>query len=629
MNGFDSYRMRHRAEGAKWVLVAAFAVLLGAFFRTQVMQHDKYQLRAETNRLRSVPITPPRGLILDRHGAIIAENVPGYAVKLIAQNRDSLRVALERLARIIPLDSTDMALAERRFGQAPYQPVTVIGDAPFEVVSRLEEHRAALPGLVLQAEPKRFYPSGKAVAHLVGYVGEVTDRDLTAERYPGAELGTIVGKSGLERQYDSLLRGQPGVRYIEVNARNRLVRDDIAVGALAPEAGDSVRTTIDLGLQQFIDSIWPEGVRGAMVALSPRGEVLALYSAPAYDPNDFVGGIPRSIWAGLNTDSARPLLNRAIQTRYPPASPFKLATAAIALKRGVVTASSRMPIPCRGGMQFGNRYWRCWKREGHGNVDLIGAVAGSCDVYFYQLGLRLGLENLLDGGHELGFGEPSGVDLGNEQEPIYPTEEYLDRLYGPRGWSRGGTVLNLSIGQGENTQTLINMVKFYQGLTSGTTMPPYIVSPRDSVAPHDLGLSAEQLRTLRMSMIAVLEGGTGSASRRFAGGLRIGGKTGTAQNAHGADHGWFIGFAPAEEPEIIVGSIMEFFEHGSTVAPYVVQAISRYLLGPQPPPVPQAARPAPVRVRELPEDSAPRAVELPRDTTPAPAVTVPVPEPVR
>ncbi|MDQ2670821.1 MAG: penicillin-binding protein 2 [Gemmatimonadota bacterium] len=615
MNGFDSYRMRHRADAARWVLVAAFAVLLGAFFRTQVVQHDKYQLRAETNRLRSVPITPPRGMILDRNGKIIAENVPGYAVKLLAQNRDSLRAALARLAVVIPLDSGEIEATVRRFGQAPYQPVTVIGDAPFDLVSRLEEHRAALPGLVLQAEPKRYYPAGSAVAHLVGYVGEVTDSDLEAERYPGAELGAIVGKSGLERQYDSILRGRPGVRYIEVNARNRLVREDVAVGALPPEAGDSIRTTIDLDLQLFIDSIWPEGVRGSMVALSPKGEVLALYSAPAYDPNDFVGGIPRSIWASLNTDSALPLLNRAIQTRYPPASPFKLATAAMALKRGIVSASTRMPIPCRGGMQFGNRYWRCWKREGHGNVDLIGAVAGSCDVYFYQLGLRLGVENLMDEGHALGFGDESGIDLGNEKEPIYPSEEYLDRLYGPRRWSRGATALNLSIGQGENTQTVINMVKFYQGLTSGVTLPPYIVRPRDSVAPHDLGLTPDQLRTLRMSMIAVLEGGTGSASRRFAGGLRIGGKTGTAQNPHGKDHGWFLGFAPAEDPEIIVGSIMEFYEHGSTVAPFVVQAISRYLLGPQPPPVAAAPRPAPVQVQELPADSAPRAVTIPPDSS--------------
>ena len=626
MNGFDTYRVRQRASAARWVLIAAFAVLLGAFFRTQIIHHDKYQLRAETNRLRSVPITPPRGIILDRKGRIIAENVPGYAVKLIAQNRDSLRAALARLATVVPLDSSEMEAVVRRFGQAPYQPVTVVGDAPFETVSRLEEHRAALPGLVLQAEPKRYYPAGKAVAHLVGYVGEVTEGDLTAERYPGAQLGTIVGKSGLERQYDSMLRGRHGVRYIEVNARNRLVREDVGVGALEPESGEAIRTTIDLDLQMFIDSIWPEGVRGAMVALTPKGEVLALYSAPGYDPNDFVGGIPRSIWGALNTDSARPLLNRAIQTRYPPASPFKLATAAMGLKRGLVSATTRMPIPCRGGMQFGNRYWRCWKREGHGNMDLIGAVAASCDVYFYQLGLRLGVENIMEDGHELGFGDLSGIDLGNEKAPIYPSEEYLDKLYGPRRWSRGATALNLSIGQGENTQTLVNMVKFYQGLTSGVTLPPYIVRPRDSVPPHDLGLSPEQLRALRMSMIAVFEGGTGSGSRRFAGGLRIGGKTGTAQNAHGADHGWFMAFAPAEEPEIIVGAIMEFFEHGSTVGPYVVQAISRHLLGPQPPPAPVAARapaaPAQPAVPAVPQpqfpaDTAPRPTELPLTDTAA------------
>ncbi len=494
MNGFDSYRVRERADVARWILVAAFLVLSGAFFRTQIIQHDKFQLKAETNRLRPIPLTPPRGAILDRRGRIIAENVPGYSVKLLAANQDSLQAVLTRVARYVPVDSADVPEILRRFALARYQPVVVFGDATFETIARLEEHRAVLPGLVIQAEPKRLYPAGKAVAHLVGYVSEVTESDLSSNRFPGAGLGSIVGKAGLEREYDDTLRGAEGVRYIEVNARGRLVREEASNATLPPTPGKPISTTIDLDLQRYIDSVWPAGVRGAMVAMTPSGEVRALYSAPSYDPNAFVGGISSSLWRSLNNDDAKPLLNRAIQTRYPPASPFKLAIAAMALKRGLIGLDTHMPTPCRGGMRLGNRVFRCWKKEGHGSLDLVGAVAASCDVYFYQVGLRLGLTAIIQDGVLMGFRDKSGIDLENEVDPIYPaTTAYFDRLYGPRHWSPPATTLNFAIGQGENTQTLINMMRFYEGLTGdGNAAPPFIVRKGDA-KPRALGLSSEQL----------------------------------------------------------------------------------------------------------------------------------------
>ena len=325
MNGFDSYRVRERADVARLVLMATFVLLAGAFFRTQVIQHEKFQLRAETNRLRPISLTAPRGTILDRDGNIIAENVPGYSVKVLAPSADSLRAVIGRIGRFVPVDTAEVEEIVQRFRQARYQPAVVFGDASFETIARLEEHRAVLPGLLIQSEPKRLYPAGKAVAHLVGYVSEVTERDLEANRYPGAELGTIVGKAGLEREYDDSLRGLEGVRYMEVNARGRLVREDAGGASLQPTPGRPIRTTIDLELQRYIDSIWPAGTRGAMIAMTPGGQIRALYSAPSYDPNVFVGGISRANWRALNDDEARPLLNRAIQTRYPPASPFKLA----------------------------------------------------------------------------------------------------------------------------------------------------------------------------------------------------------------------------------------------------------------------------------------------------------------
>ncbi|HEY9016464.1 MAG TPA: penicillin-binding transpeptidase domain-containing protein, partial [Gemmatimonadales bacterium] len=325
MTGFESHRLRDRAEIARMVLVGAFLVLLGAFFRTQVIQHGKFQLKAETNRLRPIPLTSPRGTIVDRNGHIIAENVPGYSVKLLATSVDSLRALLRQIGRYVPLDSGQVGDIIDRYRQARYQPALVFGDAPFDVIARLEEHRSAIPGLVIQAEPKRLYPAGKSVAHLVGYVSEVTEADLTADRYPGAILGSIVGKAGLERQYDDTLRGAEGVRYIEVNARGRLVREGAAAATLPPTPGKPIVTTVDLDLQRYIDSIWPSNIRGAMVAMTPDGEIRALYSAPTFDPNHFVGGISSAEWRRLNNDPAKPLLNRVIQARYPPASPFKLA----------------------------------------------------------------------------------------------------------------------------------------------------------------------------------------------------------------------------------------------------------------------------------------------------------------
>ncbi len=625
MNGFDSYQVRRRASAARWVLSFAFAVLIGAFFRTQVIQHDKYQLRAETNRLRAIPLEPPRGAILDWKGEIVAENLPGFAVKLLAPSTDSLRAVLHRVARVVPIDTGSLPDIERRWRAARYQPVVVIGDATFETVSRLEEHRAVLPGLIIQSEPKRVYPRGQAVAHLVGYVSEVTETDLENKRFPDATLGSIVGKAGLEREYDSILRGRAGVRYAEVNARGRLVREDVGTASLAPVAGKPLVTTIDLDLQRFIDSIWPPGVLGAMIAMTPKGEIRALYSAPTYDPNLFVGGISSADWRRLNGDPARPLLNRAINGRYPPASPFKLATAAMALKRGIIDFNTHMPVPCSGGYRLGNRVFKCWKKEGHGSLDLVGAVAQSCDVYFYQVGQRLGLDHIVEEGAAMGFAGRSGIDLPSEQMSIYPTTTaYFDSLYGPRNWSAPATILNFSIGQGENTQTLINMVQFYQALAGdGRDVPPHLVKPRPGIAGHDLGLSDQQLRVLRRSLIAVLEQGTGARSRRQ--GLQIAGKTGTAQQARGKkDHGWFIGFAPAEEPQLVVGAIMEEAEHGSLVGPYVANALVRYILGPDT--VAAAPRRAVVVQEAFERDSAPRPEEIPDTAAPAaPATAVPTP----
>jgi penicillin-binding protein 2 len=615
-NAFTTFRVRERAGTATVVLVLAFVFLLSAFFRAQILGSDTYRRQSEKNRLRRLTLESPRGTILDRYGEPIAENAPGFTVKVIASSPDSLRALLRRMAQYVPETADVEEEVVRRYQAARFQPALVFANASLAAVAALEEHRYLLPGLVIRTEPRRLYATGKAVAHLVGYVTEVSDADLDKGRYPGARPGTLVGKDGLEATYDSVVRGIEGESFIEVDARGRMVRDESESPSLKPVAGEPIRTTIDLDLQTFIDSMWTADrpdVPGAMVAMQPNGEVLALYSAPTFDPNEFISGITSRRWSALNTDEAKPLFNRATRGAFPPGSPFKLVTAAVALKRGLVDFSSHMPQSCSGGLRFGNRVFHCWKKTGHGSLDLTNAIANSCNVYFYQLGLKIGLPNLLSEVTAMGLGERTGFDLGFERSSLFPpSTAYYDRLYGPRGWSNAAT-LNLSIGQGENEQTLISLVRFYAALAGDGTLPiPYVVTP-PAGKPKSLGLSPEQLEGLRAAMQQVVDRGTAAAS----GGrdLRVAGKTGTAQNPHGDDHGWFVAFAPADKPTIVVGSIMEFSKHGSGVAPYVVRAIRRYLGRTDP----ELAK-AQVKVVIIQGDSATTASDLPADS-----LSLPVP----
>jgi len=607
VSAFHPHLLDRRLGLARGVVWSVVGILMLSFFRVQILGHGKYQLQSETNRLRPIPLPAPRGVIYDRNGRVLAENVPGYTVSLLPGPEANLRSTLVRIATIANIDSAGIERVLQRARRAPYQPALVLGDAPFTVVSALEERRVAIPGLLIQAEPKRFYPDTAVVAHLIGYVGEVTEAERASSRFAAVRLGGLVGKYGLELEYDDTLRGSEGLRFVEVSAKGQMVRDAEAAANLNPVPGKDLHTTIDLDLQLFISRIFPGGQRGAVIALNPNtGEVLALYSAPGFDPNAFVGGISATYWRSLNESPAHPLLDRAIQARYPPGSTWKLAVAAMALKRGIVGSRSKMPIPCRGGLQYGNRYFRCWNARGHGDLTLTEAIAQSCDVYFYQLGIKLGVSSLLEDANAWGFRGRTGIDLPGELPSEFPTgPEYYDRLYGPRRWT-SAVALNLAIGQGENAQTLVQMVRLYQQLASdGNMRTPFVVRPASAGAASaenvSLDLSAEQLATLRRAMIAVVEQGTARGSRLAS--LSIAGKTGTAQNPHGPNHGWFIGFAPPEKPEIVVGAIVEFAREGPYVAPLVSRTIAHYLGI-------DDRSAAAMRV-VLPSDSAPQPFQLP------------------
>jgi penicillin-binding protein 2 len=362
-----------------------------------------------------------------------------------------------------------------------------------------------------------------------------------------------------------------------VDARGRPVRGEGPRPDLDPEGAPPLYTNIDMDLQKFTAGIFADSLQGGAVALDPNtGAVLALYSAPSWDPNKFTGGIPADYYKQLLEDKRRPLVNKAIQGRYPPGSTFKLVTSVVGLENGVVTLTDHMPEPCTGGYQFGNRYFRCWYHPGHGSLTLEEAIKHSCDVYFYQLGLKIGLAKLIAGGISLTMRDKSGIDLPEENQPYWPyAVDYYNKKYGPRNWSNAET-LNLAIGQGANSQTVVNMAKLYTALaTDGHEARPeiaHLVPQRKEI----FKLTAAQHEGILNGLKAVLEaGGTAAASKIQ--GVVLAGKTGSAQNTGGADHGWFVGFAPADNPKIVVAVLLEFGMHGSRAAHIAAAIISHYL----------------------------------------------------
>jgi penicillin-binding protein 2 len=561
--------------------------LAAGFFRVQVLRSDSWQLRAESNRLRQLPVPAPRGTIYDRNGRILADNVPGYAVTLLPGPPDSIRATLERMRPWMGLsdERIDRLVADlRRYGTE----VVVDPNADFDVVSALEERRAEFPDVHIEMRPRRRYPAGEALGHVLGYVGEITSEELESETFsdPKYDQGMVVGKTGVERQYESTLQGRRGLRYVEVDARGRVVGDFSGFTADPGEGGEDLRLNLDLRLQEWIHRIWPDSMAGAMVALDPAdGGVLALYSAPTFDPNQFVGGIDEELWTSLNTDEQKPLYNRAVLGLYAPASTWKLASAGIALDLGVVTPDEVMPVPCTGSWYWGNRSWGCWDKEGHGYNNLAEAIGNSCDVYFYQLGLRVGLDRLLQRSTDIGFSRRCGIDLPQESQGIFPAE----RDFWKRRWGydpQEGEVLSLSIGQGPNSQTPLKMAQFYVALArDGSAPPPALARGVTLGEGWSLDLQPEDLESLREGLRAVtLPGGTahfGTALEHW----EVLGKTGTGE--HGLsraglapEHAWFAAMAgrPGEAPEIVLVAIVEYGESGSrAAAPLVAKAADFYL----------------------------------------------------
>ena len=581
MRAQHPHRRQRRAVGALAIVTAVLGSLLVQFFRVQMLQSSDYMLRSESNRLRPLPVEAPRGTIFDRSGRVVVDNVPGYVVYVLRDSREATRRSLEALKPHLGLsDQRIEGLMER---VRRHEPLIVDIDADFAAISVLEEQREKFPGVFIETRPKRRYIGGEALSHVLGYVSEVTAEELASERFADYEQGILVGKVGIERQYEETLQGRRGTRYLEVDATGRIVGPLAGIEEDPGEPGEDIHLTLDLDLMAWIHSIFPDSLPGAVVALDPAdGGVLALYSAPTFDPNAFIGGLSDEQWESLESDPQMPLLNRTVMGLYPPASTWKLAAAGIALDLGVVGPHEEMPIPCTGGIEYGGLYRACWLPEGHGFLDLAGAIAHSCNVYFYQLGIKIGLDPMLEAGTRIGFSEQCGIDLPQESRGIFPdTRDFWDRRFGYQPLE--GEVLSLAIGQGPNSQTPLKMAQFYLALAGDGSAPaPHLLENANPEEEWRLNLSQESLEQLRVGLRAVTAPGGTAHYRASLEHWEVLGKSGSGQNAQDEErpHAWFAGMAGpwGGDPEIVVVALVEFGGGGSSVAaPIVAKTADFYL----------------------------------------------------
>ena len=574
-----------RSFGARGALFLILAVLLGAAGKLQLLEVEEYATAAKNNRLRPLMIHAPRGTIYDRTGQVIAENVPAYQVLLMPGKTDSMNAQIQRLQPMLGLTDAQISYARRKWQRQRHLPMVLLSDASPEVVARLEENRTAFPGVLLFEYAKRRYPAGSAVAHFIGYVAEITGEQLADSiRYKGYSQGQWIGQQGLEKQYEGLLGGSPGINYLEIDAMGRIKRwlpEELGVPSIP---GKDLQLHLDLDLQRFIQGIFPKKFNGAFVALDPQtGGVLAYYSEPSYDPNLFTGGISTTAYSALRDDPDKPLIDRVAGSTQPPASTWKLPVAAMALEEKVIRGDEFMPIPCTGGLTYG-RYARCWEPKGHGRVDLTRGIAMSCDVYFYQVGIRLSLKRYLETGSRLGYQKRTGIDLPTEVRNIFP--ENIQWWQKRMGYTpKDNEVLSMAIGQGPVTMTPLKMAHLFSAMarSDGKAFAPRLAmdAGKDSVT-LDLGISGETIEWLRKGMRRVIAPPIGTAMLTRIPYWDFMGKTGTAQACARCpltDHAWFVGMGgPAgKDPEIVAAMFLQHGDHGWLASDYVAAAVNFYL----------------------------------------------------
>ncbi len=583
------------------LLLLFFVTYLFRLWHLQVIQGSKYRYQSENNRIRLEDTPAPRGIIFDRNGVPLVENRPAYHLLLIREDVQDMEQTLAKLAQICNKNVDELrAVVESHKTEPRFLPLRLIADLDRDSLARVEAQRLRLPGVTIQLEPRREYRHNRVAAHLIGYMSEITEPELKGGDYQGYVAGESVGKVGVERAFEKYLHGKRGGREVEVNAVGRRIR---LIDEVLPVPGRNLWLTIDMDLQRVAESCL-EGVVGAIVAVDPKsGAVLAMASSPTFDQEMFVRGLTKDEWNALKRDPVHPLLNRAIGAGYPPGSTYKPIVALAGLQDGVVRPDST--VGCPGFFHFANRNYRCWREHGHGTVAMYQSLVQSCDVYYYQLGMRLGVDRIAQCATWFGLGEKTGLGLHAEHPGLVPTSTWKKQRIGIP-WQKGET-LSIAIGQGFDLATPLQMAMVYAAIGNGGKLwQPFIIRRIEGNSieqgsevrgrlRRQIPIDQRHFEVVQRGLQGVVEDERGTAHQYRSNTIPIAGKTGTAQVvriADGAnrkllaqtakekerDHAWFVCYAPADDPQIAVAVLVEHGGHGSSAAaPLARRVVTGYL----------------------------------------------------
>lgn len=581
----DEFGSRERRRVLKIIIAVGFILLVGRLFQLQYIYGELYGKEAEQNSIRNVPKVPIRGYMYDRKGTLLVDNRPSYTVMVTPIDFNAENLPL--LSSILGMKESDIvAKIKQAQRYNPFIPTRLKRDISFAELSMLEEHRDKLYGVEIQMEAKRYYPTAVRGSHMFGYAREISDVMLEKNKQY-YQPGDLIGSAGLEAKYEEQLRGVKGWEFISQNAKGQIIGTfDNGKHDIPPQDGFDLQLAIDADVQALAESLLADK-RGAVVAIDPRnGGIIAMVSKPDYDLSHFSGVTPPDVWRALNADESKPLFNRATLTRYPPGSTFKMILALTALEKGII--DERWTVTCHGGFRYGNKMFKC--EHVHGAVNVVDAIHRSCNIFFYQLMLKVGLDEWSAMGQQFGFGKPTKIDIMEENAGLLPTREYYDRVHGKGKWTPG-YLISLAIGQGEVGVSPLQMANYAAILANkGKHYQPHIVNAvydkrtkkyeKIVAEQHSLSLSDHTWDLVREGMrrAVMAPGGTGTAAR--IPGIEVAGKTGTAQNPHGKDHSWFIGFAPFDEPKIAICVLIENVGYGgSFAAPVAGLCMEQYLYG--------------------------------------------------
>jgi penicillin-binding protein 2 len=573
-------------------LCIIFFVLLIRFVYIQLYMGEEFLQASEDNRVRTIDVEPPRGLIVDRYGTILVDNYPAFALYTVPAELKNSDSAYAILSTALNLKPKEIQERIRRNSRGNFLPMKLERQLDFATLSLLQERRLDLPGVDFRAESRRSYPRGVKAPHLFGYLGEITESELNNKRDQGYEPGDLVGKKGLEARYETILRGTKGKRYVQVDALGRIAGDLSETGnpqlaSTPPVPGKNLLVSIDASLQHYLEQELTGKRGGAVVLNCKNGEVIAMVSKPDYDIELFSRPVSGVIWQQLGNDPDKPFYDRMVQSLYPPGSTFKMVLVFAGLETGLIDPEER--VFCPGYYRLGTRAFGCWKTGGHGAVNLLQGLEQSCDVYFYRMGLKVGLKNWAKYARHFGFGKTTGIDLIGESPGLVPDEEYFDRRYGKNKWSKG-LVLNVSIGQGDLLTTPLQMAYFAMTIANdGHTFKPRLkrgvqdplTGMEEFEQPDSVfidGIRPETYAMVKRGMYMVVHGSHATGRAAAVPGITTAGKTGTAQNPHGESHAWFIGYAPFEDPQIAWCVFVENGGGGGAVAAPIARGIISLLL---------------------------------------------------